>query len=80
MTYKIEKGIPITHKPNVGGGKKKYPFEDMEIGDSFLVPCKKEKAQSVSSTLMGATKREHPKKFTTHYNLEEGGVRIWRIN
>jgi hypothetical protein len=35
--YKIEKNIPVFDK---GGRKSRYPFNSMEIGDSFTVPKK----------------------------------------
>lgn len=41
--YKIEKGIPIPEKHE---HYSKYPFSDMEVGDSFLVTLKQEKATS----------------------------------
>lgn len=49
MSLKIEKGIPLSEfylsrykkRGNMTGNKGrplKYPFKDMEVGDSFLVP------------------------------------------
>lgn len=78
MTYKIEKGILIPPHYR-GGAKRKYPFDEMQMGDSFLVLCEKEKAKDVSATLKGSSKRMYPTLFTTRYISEEGGVRIWRI-
>jgi hypothetical protein len=38
MTIKIEKNVAIP-KINVGGGnQRKYPWYEMEVGDSFFVP------------------------------------------
>ncbi len=79
MAYKIEEGIPIPLQYR-GGSKKKYPFDDMEIGDSFLVTCIKGKVKSVSASLIGSTRRVPHKSFTTRYIKEEKGVRIWRIS
>lgn len=68
---KIEKKIPI---PSGRGPYGKYPWSQMEIGDSFLIPGKK--VSLVSSTMASAGRRLN-KKFTAR--TVEGGVRVWRI-
>lgn len=78
MDYKIEKGILIPPHYH-GGAKQKYPFDKMQLGDSFLVLCEKEKAKDVSATLKGSSRRMYPMIFTTRYMSGDGGVRIWRI-
>ena len=80
---KIDKGIPIPGSIHGGGRKKnKYPFEEMEVGDSFFVKCSKEKRQNIQATLKNSTQRLPKMKFTTRFVTEKGrgtGVRIWRI-
>lgn len=66
--YKIEKDVPIPPK-NAGRGSK-YPFPEMEVGDSILVELK----QSSAATL---TRAIPDMKFATR--KVEGGTRIWRI-
>lgn len=73
----IEKQIPMPEPSTAFGQSRKYPFNEMEIGDSVL-------AEGFSST-----KGCHPynaakvyggrsgKKFSAR--KVEGGVRIWRI-
>ena len=80
--YKIEKGIPIPNKLHGGGPKKKYPFDEMVVGDSFFVSCKKEDSRKLCATLKNSTQRLPNTKFTTVYVKEEkkAGVRIWRIS
>lgn len=78
--YKIEKGIPITRRVRGLGPGAKYPFEDMEIGDSFLVPCSKEDKRKKVSTVIGSSKRVSFMKFCSQYRPKEDGVRIWRIS
>jgi len=70
--FEIEKFVPI---PAGYVKKKKYPFAEMEIGDSifFAEPAVK-KARSYAHAF-GAS---HGMKFTTR--LVDGGVRIWRIS
>lgn len=77
MTYTIEKGIAI---PNKRTRRSKYPFDEMELGDSFFVPAKKtQKIVVLRSNLLTLAKRADgsEKKFTTAIQID--GVRIWRI-
>lgn len=68
----IEKGIPI---PNDGRGRiPKYPWNEMEVGDSFFAAGMTTK--ELGSSLVGARKRTG-KNFTSR--TVEGGVRVWRI-
>jgi hypothetical protein len=64
---KIDKQIPI---PN---GRNKYPFAEMEIGDSFFV------ANVRSSNIQ--LRYYKPKQFTRRSVVKDGvqGVRVWRI-
>lgn len=64
---KIDKGVPIPNK-----GKSKYPWGQMEIGDSCFVP------HTVSP---GTYMRYAPFKFTqrTVTEHEVQGTRVWRI-
>lgn len=66
---KIDKNIPIPNSVN------KYPFQDMEIGDSFYV-------SSITtrkfSNYRDTKWTKYGKKFTA--KKENDGVRIWRIS
>ncbi|PZF76195.1 hypothetical protein DK847_13395 [Aestuariivirga litoralis] len=66
----ITKGLPTPHR-----GRAKYPFRDMELGDSFFAP-----GASVIG-LHGCARRHRPKRFTCRTLVENGvaGVRVWRI-
>lgn len=69
MTFKVEKNIPII--PIL---KSKYPFNDMEVGDSFLVKeLKKYKVISSSCWHWG---KKLKMKFITRATKD--GVRVWR--
>ena len=63
---KIEKGIPI---PPLGRHAI-YPWDAMEVGDSFLAP------RSVNSAI--ASKRRAPKVFAIR-KQPDGSFRIWRV-
>jgi len=77
--YKIEKGIPITHKHRGIRKDSKYPLREMEIEDSFFIKCNKDKAKTLASSIIIMSKRIPGMKVTTHFSPEENGLRIWRI-
>lgn len=67
---KIEKNVPM---PKVGSGRRtKYPFGDMDIGDSFSSPD-----QRVASASLHYGKR-HDKKFSMQ-RQPDGSYRTWRV-
>jgi len=75
---RIEKGIPIPNKKprgRCGGVKPKYPWHDMEVGDSFLMPSNTP-ASVAHSAVRKASQAE--RQFITHY-VERGRYRVWRI-
>jgi predicted DNA-binding transcriptional regulator AlpA len=51
-----------------------YPFEDMNVGDSFL---DKENPSAARSACYAANDRYPKRRFSTR--TVEGGVRVWRI-
>lgn len=68
--FKIEKGLPVPMRP----GARKFPFGEMEIGDSFFVPGAK------IATVMTLARRASLRtgyKFTGR--TMDGGVRCWRV-
>ena len=71
MTIKIEKNIPTP----TGRSWRKYPFSEMEVGDSFFVPeCKLSK---INGPAQGFRRRNPEVKFTIR--KEGTGYRCWRI-
>lgn len=69
VTLEIDKGVPLPKKTR-GAVKFHYPFDSMEVGDSFLVPLGVEHFRS-------SMRYRHPKKFTMRQTPL--GIRIWRI-
>ena len=64
---KVEKHIPIPMK---------YPFDQMELGDSFLIPqTVKRQTVSIAALRYG---NKHGMKFTTR-KMSDGSYRCWRI-
>ena len=37
--FKVERGVPLPEPKGGPGAPAKYPFGDMEVGDSFFVPA-----------------------------------------
>jgi hypothetical protein len=71
MKFKIDKKIPL---PSRGQQITKYPFIDLDIGDSFLIP---EKTVIQTNGLCYYAGKRLKKKFVSR--TVNGGVRIWRI-
>jgi hypothetical protein len=73
---KIDKGIPLPSRgeSNTRGAASKYPFRQMEVGDSFFIPSGNPK--KLQSHMYQTYRRYKPMKFATR--MVEGGVRIWR--
>jgi hypothetical protein len=70
---KIDKGIPAP----VGGigPKRKYPFAEMEVGDSFFVPgISSREISNVACHALGKG------RYNTQTLVENGvrGARVWR--
>jgi hypothetical protein len=70
MKYKIQKNIPIPQKPT---NQCEYPFNEMNIGDSFL--CNNSEKVRSSAKKFGCT-------VTIRSTKEDGlnNFRVWKIN
>lgn len=83
-TYTVEAGIPIPQRragtPVGHTYGSKYPFDEMEVGDSILFPGKQ--ARHMGSILNTANSwcvhRNYEWMFCTR--LMEDGVRLWRTH
>lgn len=71
MEFKIEKNVPI---PNGVAAKAKYPFADMDLGDSIHVPKERFGKARAAATAFG---KYHQKKFAGRRDGKGG--RIWRV-
>lgn len=67
MKFKIEKKVPV---PTRG----KWPFGDMAVGDSFVVPPELKDGARQAAFAYGSKKNM---KFVTRAT-DEGGLRVWR--
>jgi hypothetical protein len=68
----------VSLPPQRTGGCSKYPFDKMEIGQSFALPVSTGLRAREAAVVYG---KRHGMKFTSR-TLTEGGekvVRIWRV-
>ena len=68
---KIESGIPF---PQNGRWQSKYPWRDLEVGQSFLVPDGVFRTMQAGASLAG---RRLSKTFRARKT--DDGIRIWRL-
>jgi hypothetical protein len=79
-TITIRDDVPI---PQVSTTRSKYPFEDLQYGQSFFVPCAAKDAGKVRANLLGAARRAANAtgaKFIVVIDAERGGVGAWRVD
>lgn len=82
--YEVEKGIPI---PTINRTTRQlYPFDKMEVGDSFKVQLvlgekHAKKFNSLNSAIHAFRKKNKclEKRFTCRHIKEEEIIRCWRI-
>jgi hypothetical protein len=65
---KIEKGIPLPPRM-------RYPFDQMAVGDSIVVPANEYKRARMSATNYAI---RNDALFSSR-QLEDGTARIWRV-
>ena len=71
--YKIEQGVPI---PDINAGRKyKYPWYDLQAGDSFVV----KPTDNVLAARVAALRyaKRHGMVFITR--MSNKGLRVWRV-
>ncbi|MCW2286877.1 hypothetical protein M2323_004690 [Rhodoblastus acidophilus] len=73
---KVEKGIAIPESRG-GGGKSKYPWASLGVGDSFFVGGGK---IETFYTLCSSASKKHGGKYIVKKWTEKGveGVRVWK--
>ena len=78
--YKIEDGVPMPQCVGGLGRKAKYPYRQLEVGQSFFWP--NIRVQSASTSACNTARRiGNGVKFACRNVTENGvkGVRVWRI-
>lgn len=75
--YHVEANVPMPepiHRHEV------YPWDRMQVGASFFVPCKPVRMVETRKRLYMATRyrgRKHNEKYAVRQ--VKGGVRVWRV-
>ena len=89
MAYKIEKDVPLCRTSSKSN---KYPFDHMEVGDSFLVPYAEAKSARMAALSRNAGQYKKFPRYVVGEDLKkhvtvqrhfvtrtvDGGMRIWR--
>lgn len=76
LVIPVEKGVPIPTARRVIASV--YPFDKMEIGDSFFVATNNKKGRNSSiASAAYLHAKQLGRKFTTR--TVEGGMRVWRL-
>ena len=72
MTFEISSTIPIPEPKR--GRRPKYPWRQMNVGDSFFVPGRK-------TTFIAGIAWNQKNRYGTEWTCRaiDGGVRVWRI-
>lgn len=65
---KLEKGVPL---PVRAARRRKYPWEEMAVGDSFVVPIHARYGLSSTAKRLGI-------RITTR-KIDDNTARVWRI-
>jgi len=73
---KIDNQVPIPPLGEVRDNRTKYPFREMEVGDSIFVDGEEDGYRAKAAAVM-MTKRS---RLTFKTQRENNGVRIWRVS
>jgi hypothetical protein len=77
MSIEVEKGMPI---PEAWRNKKRvngYPWEKLEVGDSFVMPKNGHKSWAFAFAAIQDAQIKHRIKLTTRL-IDEDNRRVWR--
>ena len=78
MAYKVEKNIPLS-SPLGFRWNTKYPWPEMEDGDSFIIPLAESKAPNSLMISGNDWCRRNNPSLRCLARVEEDGVRVWLI-
>ena len=72
--FQIESGVPLVNRGRGRGTGSKYPFADMDVGESFYAEIKPSALRSAATVF---SKKNAGYKFAIR--SENTGARVWRI-
>lgn len=77
----IDRGVPVAPAICPGAARRKYPFRDMQVGDSFFVSTKNDVERKKAQARLSGCANFYCRilGFTFAVRQVEGGVRVWRV-
>lgn len=76
IQYKVEKKVPMPQFKDRGVSR--YPFDQMDVGDSFFVPTVDVASmKSLRQTTYNTNRKKAPRAFKM--SIEANGFRIFRV-
>jgi len=75
----IEKGIVLIPRKNLPHRKRRFPFDKMEVDDSFFVPDVNKNFSIFKSVQYFNMTREKKDWIVCRQRREGNGVRVWRV-
>ena len=81
--FKVDKDIKMPPRWQDGGYTGIYPFNKMDVGDSFMVPAQSgnlRQQKRICAAAIWYCKRFNGKKFKFSVRAVSEGFRCWRIN
>lgn len=78
MEIVIEKGIAMPQTDRGVNGKTRFPFDKMDVGDSFFIDGDSAKANSVRASATHY-KNKYDKNFSVSIIKDGNGYRLFRI-
>ena len=77
----VDKGVPLPPASVVGRARRRYPWRELNVGDSFLVPIRKGQTvkalQRQIGSLADSIRNRSGMRFTVRQ--ADDGVRVWRV-
>lgn len=81
MTFTVESGIEMPKRAR-GRTPTKFPIADMQVGDSFLIPCDTQDKKALTNWRRKflVAKTAFLKQFEGDFKTAtvDGGIRVWR--
>jgi hypothetical protein len=81
MTFPIETGIEMPKRAR-GRAPTKFPMSEMDVGDSFLIPCDSTDKKALTNWRRKflVAKQTFTKQFEAEFKTAtvSDGVRVWR--
>lgn len=79
MSYPLELNVPIP-PPRMPTKPCAYPFADMVVGASFVIPAKNpEQARKKVINAAKSWRNGRQADFAIETRIIDGGVRVWRV-